>query len=180
MALRRLRSNPRLSLGFRDRAVADPFRFGFCIIDFFSPHEPRFFSMVDEETRKWQNGLNANFDTQYVKMQHQNHTSSIERVVNWQCNYLSRPSVLLHTHCITLAFSSQTAHFAILGATSPRQALPPTQIVCHPAATNCTNVYTPQARTHLPLGGIPCDLPAMDVQLKSRLVNTIRTQDRRT
>ena len=30
--------------------------YGFSIFDSFSPHEPRVFSMVDEKTRKWQNG----------------------------------------------------------------------------------------------------------------------------
>ena len=41
------------------------------------------------------------------------------------------------THSITVAFPSQTAHFHISVHTSPRQAPPPTQILCHPAATNC-------------------------------------------
>ena len=52
------------------------------------------------------------------------------------------------THSITVAFPSQTAHFHILVATSSRQAPPPTQILCHPAATNCdASVYI--STTHL-------------------------------
>ena len=75
-------------------------------------------------------------------MQQQDHTSYIERVVYQQHNYWSRTFVLLHAHYNTLAFHSQTAHFAILAATSSRQAPPPTQTSCHPAATNCdTSIY---------------------------------------
>jgi hypothetical protein len=38
------------------RSINSHLHYGFSIFDFFSPHEPSFFSMVDEKTRKWQNG----------------------------------------------------------------------------------------------------------------------------
>ena len=41
---------------WRQRNLSAEIHYGFSIFDFFSPHEPRFFSMVDEKTRKWQNG----------------------------------------------------------------------------------------------------------------------------
>ena len=91
---------------------------GFSIFDFFSSLEPSFFSMVDEKTRNWQNGWNTNFDTQYVKMQQQDHTSYTQRVVYRQPTCWSRTFVSLHTDYIALAFPSQTAHFQYLCTTA--------------------------------------------------------------
>jgi hypothetical protein len=81
-------------------------------------------------------------------MQQQDHTNYIQRVVYQQHICWLRTSVSIYTHSITVASSSQTAHFHISVHRSPRQAPPPTQILCHPAATNCdASIYN--STTHL-------------------------------